>query len=168
MLRTPVAPAARAAAAAAAAAGAAGAGATPPLHRRAVRRGRARGRGGAVALGAAGRVADSRAERERGTIGDRERRRRGGRGGEEDREGRWDAGARLSADPTKTRLGKSGLEVCRVINGLCQVRAGEARGGGEVGGGGGGWQDGCLFKRLNAFDAAVVYTAWHKCTLYLM
>lgn len=60
--------------------------------------------------------ADLNTERPRGTLGDREKRRlhqeRGVQG--------VDAGLGV-VDPMKTRLGKSELEVCRVINGLCQV-----------------------------------------------
>lgn len=74
--------------------------------------------------------------RPRGTTGDRERRRRE----EEEREeragadyhqevvdGQAGAGARVTVeDPTKVIIGKGKgdrrLEVCRVMNGLCQVR----------------------------------------------
>lgn len=80
--------------------------------------------GCAVALDAlAGRAAGLHAEgRAQGTIGDRDAdKKRGDNEERKEREGFDSAG--LAADPTKTRLGgKSDLEVCRVINGLCQVR----------------------------------------------
>lgn len=60
--------------------------------------------------------------RPRGTLGDREERRlllkQQERGLLQEGVG---AGSAV-VDPMKTKLGRSDLEVCRVINGLCQVR----------------------------------------------
>lgn len=71
--------------------------------------------------------ADVDAEHSRGTLGDREERRLFlPHHQERDLREVVGAGSATAAavvvDPMKTKLGKSELEVCRVINGLCQVR----------------------------------------------
>lgn len=61
--------------------------------------------------------ADLDAQQPRGTLGDREERRL-----QQEREFSEANAGPVVVDPMKTMLGGSGLEVCRVINGLCQAR----------------------------------------------